>query len=85
MVEKDLRVVVLGAGMAGILAGIKLQEAGITNVATMKIASSATIYRGLGVSEKSVHGIGHNESSNGKTGLECRAIQGNGTVCCIGT
>ncbi len=32
MVEKDLRVVVLGAGMSGILAGIKLQEAGITDV-----------------------------------------------------
>ena len=47
---------------------------GITNVVTMKMDSSATIYRGLGVSEKSVHGIGHNESSNGKTGLECRAI-----------
>ncbi len=29
MAERDLRVVVLGAGMAGILAGIKLQEAGI--------------------------------------------------------
>ena len=48
--------------------------AGITNVATMKIDSSSTIYRGLGISEKSVHGIGHNESSNGKTGFECRAI-----------
>jgi len=47
---------------------------GITKVATMKIDSSSTIYRGLGVSEKSVHGIGHNESSNGKTGLECRAL-----------
>lgn len=47
---------------------------GITNVATMKIDNSATIYRGLGIFEKSVHGIGHNESSNGKTGLECRAI-----------
>ena len=47
---------------------------GITNVATMKIDSSATIYRGLGVSEKSVHGIGHNESSNGMTGFECRRL-----------
>lgn len=45
---------------------------GITNVATMKIDNSATIYRGLGITEKSVHGIGHNEASNGKTGLECR-------------
>lgn len=32
MAERDLRVVVLGAGMAGILAGIKLQEAGISDV-----------------------------------------------------
>ncbi len=31
--ERDLRVVVLGAGMAGILAGIKLQEAGLENIA----------------------------------------------------
>lgn len=30
--QTDIRVVVLGAGMAGILSGIKLQEAGITNV-----------------------------------------------------
>lgn len=47
---------------------------GITNVVTMKIDNSATFYRGLGITEKSVHGIGHNESSNGKTGLECRGI-----------
>jgi cation diffusion facilitator CzcD-associated flavoprotein CzcO len=33
MVDRNLRVVVLGAGMAGILAGIKLQQAGITDVA----------------------------------------------------
>ncbi|MAT92048.1 MAG: monooxygenase [Halioglobus sp.] len=32
MAEKQLKVVVLGAGMAGILAGIKLQEAGFTDV-----------------------------------------------------
>jgi cation diffusion facilitator CzcD-associated flavoprotein CzcO len=31
--EKNLRVVVLGAGMAGILSGVRLQEAGIGNVA----------------------------------------------------
>ncbi len=29
MAERPLRVVVIGAGMAGILAGIKLREAGI--------------------------------------------------------
>lgn len=32
MAQKNLRVVVLGAGMAGILSGIKLQEAGITDI-----------------------------------------------------
>lgn len=47
---------------------------GITNVVTMKIDNSATIYRGLGLTEKSVHGLGHNESSNGMTGFECRNI-----------
>lgn len=47
---------------------------GITNVVTMKIDNSATYYRGLGITEKSVHGIGHNESSNGKTGFECRDV-----------
>ncbi len=47
---------------------------GVTNVVTMKIDNSATFYRGLGINEKSVHGIGHNESSNGKTGQECRNI-----------
>lgn len=47
---------------------------GITNVATMKIDSSATFYRGLGITEKSVHGIGHNETSDGRTGMECRSI-----------
>jgi hypothetical protein len=47
---------------------------GITNVVTMKIDNSATFYRGLGITEKSVHGLGHNESSNGKTGMECRSI-----------
>ncbi|MBI1371773.1 MAG: DUF1552 domain-containing protein [Phycisphaera sp.] len=47
---------------------------GITNVVTMKIDNSATFYRGLGITEKSVHGIGHNESSNGKTGFECRDV-----------
>lgn len=32
MAERELRVVVLGAGMAGILAGINLQKAGITDI-----------------------------------------------------
>ena len=31
MAEQDFRVVVLGAGMAGILAGIRLRQAGIEN------------------------------------------------------
>ena len=47
---------------------------GLTNVVTMKIDSSATYYRGLGINEKSVHGLGHNESSEGRTGMECRDI-----------
>jgi cation diffusion facilitator CzcD-associated flavoprotein CzcO len=33
MTQQDKRVVVIGAGMAGILAGIKLQEAGFTDIA----------------------------------------------------
>lgn len=33
MAQQDKRVVVIGAGMAGILAGIKLQEAGFTDIA----------------------------------------------------
>jgi cation diffusion facilitator CzcD-associated flavoprotein CzcO len=32
MAQRDLKIVVLGAGMAGILAGIKLQESGFTDV-----------------------------------------------------
>ncbi len=32
MVDKNFRVVVIGAGMAGILAGIKLREAGYCDV-----------------------------------------------------
>jgi hypothetical protein len=47
---------------------------GITNVCTMKIDNSATTYAGLGLSDLSVHGIGHNGASNGKTAKECRAI-----------
>ena len=42
---------------------------GMTNVVTMKIDNSATYYRGLGITERAVHGIGHNESSDGKTGI----------------
>jgi cation diffusion facilitator CzcD-associated flavoprotein CzcO len=38
MADKDFRVVVLGAGMAGILAGIKLREAGIDNFAIYESA-----------------------------------------------
>ena len=33
MTQQNKRVVVIGAGMAGILAGIKLQEAGFTDIA----------------------------------------------------
>ncbi|MEZ7956935.1 MAG: DUF1552 domain-containing protein [Rubritalea sp.] len=45
---------------------------GVTNVATMKIDNSATVYKGLGLSGGSVHGFGHNEGTEGKTGYECR-------------
>jgi len=45
---------------------------GITNVATMKIDNSATIYKGIGLEGGSVHGFGHNEGVEGKTGFECR-------------
>lgn len=45
---------------------------GITNVATMKMDNSAMHYKGLGIGDTSVHGIGHNEGANGKSGLECR-------------
>jgi hypothetical protein len=47
---------------------------GITNVATMKIDNSATYYQGLGIKERSVHGLGHDEPSDGKTGMQCRAM-----------
>ncbi len=45
---------------------------GITNVCTMKIDNSATVYKGLGLEAGSVHGFGHNEGVDGKTGFECR-------------
>ncbi len=47
---------------------------GITNVATMKIDNSATIYKALGIEGGSVHNFGHNEGTGGKTGFECRNI-----------
>ncbi len=47
---------------------------GITNCATMKIDNSATVYKGLGLPGGSVHGFGHNEGTEGKTGFECREI-----------
>ncbi len=47
---------------------------GITNVCTMKIDNSATIYKGLGLDGGSVHSFGHNEGISGKTGFECRDI-----------
>ena len=47
---------------------------GVTNVCTMKIDNSATMYKGLGLNSGSVHGFGHNEGTDGKTGIECRNI-----------
>lgn len=38
-VQRDLRVVVMGAGMAGILSGIKRKQAGFTSVTIYEIAA----------------------------------------------
>lgn len=47
---------------------------GITNVVTLRLDNISTTYDDLGLSEKSVHGIGHKETSNGKTPEEARDI-----------
>jgi hypothetical protein len=47
---------------------------GITNVVTLRLDNISTTYDDLGLSEKSVHGIGHNEISNGKSSQEARDI-----------
>lgn len=47
---------------------------GITNVVTLRLDNISTTYDDLGLSEKSVHGIGHRETSNGKSAEEARDI-----------
>ncbi len=47
---------------------------GITNVVTMRLDNISTIYDDLGLSEQTVHGIGHHMHCNGKTPAEARDI-----------
>ncbi|MDG2222674.1 MAG: DUF1552 domain-containing protein [Rubripirellula sp.] len=47
---------------------------GITNVVTLRLDNISTTYDDLGLSEKSVHGIGHKEVCNGKSPEEARDI-----------
>lgn len=47
---------------------------GITNVVTLRLDNISTSYAQLGLSEKTVHGIGHKETCNGKTPEEARDI-----------
>ena len=47
---------------------------GLTNVVTMRLDNISVTYTGLGLSDKSVHGIGHGETCNGKTPEEARDI-----------
>ena len=47
---------------------------GITNVVTLRLDNISTSYAQLGLSEKTVHGIGHKETCNGKSPEEARDI-----------
>lgn len=47
---------------------------GITNVVTLRLDNISTSYGGLGLGEKNVHGIGHGETTNGKTPEQARDI-----------
>ena len=47
---------------------------GITNVVTLRLDNISTSYAQLGLSEKTVHGIGHKEPCNGKSPEEARDI-----------
>jgi hypothetical protein len=47
--------------------------AGLTNCVTIRLDNDGTIYKALGLT-KPIHGIGHDEGSNGKNQGECRDI-----------
>ena len=47
---------------------------GITNVVTMRLDNISVNYPTLGLSEKTVHGIGHREDCNGKSPAEARDL-----------
>ena len=47
---------------------------GITNVVTLRLDNISTTYDDLGLSERTVHGIGHKEICNGKSAEEARDI-----------
>jgi len=47
---------------------------GITNVVTLRLDNISTTYDDLGLSERTVHGIGHRETCNGKSPAEARGI-----------
>jgi hypothetical protein len=48
--------------------------AGITNVVTLRLDNISTTYDDLGLSERTVHGIGHKEVCNGKSAEQARDI-----------
>jgi hypothetical protein len=47
--------------------------AGLTNCITIRLDNDHTVYKALGLT-RDVHGIGHDEGSDGKTQSECRDI-----------
>lgn len=47
---------------------------GITNAVTLRLDNISTTYDDLGLSEKTVHGIGHKEVCNGKSAEEARDL-----------
>lgn len=48
--------------------------AGITNAVTLRLDNISTTYDDLGLAEKTVHGIGHKETCNGKSPEQARDI-----------
>ncbi len=47
--------------------------AGLTNCVTIRLDNDGTVYKALGLS-KAIHGIGHDEGSDGKNQSQCRDI-----------